>query len=169
MLSTEPGIHGSFAWSCAVECADDPNTDCGTVFVAGSSLEGSHAYGTCVLDILDNPEMYEDERLTVHGTHMLAAEEIEEIYGHDRGAPPADIDLTTVTDVWRRDSSEGDDTRLVAIAVDYRDNNISIISAAILLDLLKHPDAFDGEYTLYGTHLLSEADILHHFPDPDER
>lgn len=174
IASVTEGLHGSFAWSCVSECANDPNSDCGTVFIAGSDTAGgSHVYGPgCVEDVLTNPAMYSGEGLVLHGTHMLSDEEILEAYGPDRGMPPDDIDISNVTDVWRLsdgDDTRPDDTRLVAIAIDLSERHPTLISAAVLHELLKDPDQFDGTYTLYGTHILNEGDILHHYPDPDER
>lgn len=162
------GLHGSFAWSCATEgCAEDDASNCsGVPFIAGISDQGTHVYAECVADILTNPQVYADENLVLHGTHLLTDELLQETYGDDHGMPPADSTyydrIGTFVDV-----DVDDNTEIVAVAIDTRTDSAIFLNVDVLLDILDNPNDY-ADYVLYGTHILPEHVLTELFGPVEE-
>jgi hypothetical protein len=160
------GPHGTFGWNCAVACAEDPDSDCGAVYVAAvDGDDHARAYGNCVYAILTSPVPPDDQDIILHGTHQLTDEQLHEIYGDDLGMPEVEPDSYQELAM-----GDNDTTEFLCVAVGSLNPSIGfIVTAAALTAILKGLDdqqAWAGaEATFYGTHTLPDDVLDQYFPN----
>jgi transcription initiation factor TFIID subunit TAF12 len=74
-----------FAWDCRVECgADNPDVEIVIVGIDNKGNTGLYCAG-CAGDIIQNPQMHEDDGIMLYGTHILADQVLREVFPADFG------------------------------------------------------------------------------------
>jgi hypothetical protein len=154
---TLPGVE--VEWDCREECIlDFPDTK---ITLVGIDQNGAtHLFDPrCASDIVKNPQMYEDEGLTLHGTHILSDEALRQIF-------PDDDEVFALT-MWAGDC-RGQCTPAESILVVGVDSNggFHLLCVGCAVDILERPDAHDNRgMVLHGTHILSDEVLREVFPE----